>query len=199
MEACSRVRTTVSLVCDAAEEEGRWAKGAASARALQVQPEGAAMAQMSMLARLMLTHQALCAPPSVCSLQATVQHLCYKIARMPDGCRASRAGAQMGIVGLPNVGKSTLFNVLTKMGIPSDNFPFCTIERARPRLLSQRHPLHSCRTARAAVSTLRRAARAQPTTRASTSRTTASSGCARCISPRARCPHSWRLWTSPGW
>ena len=38
----------------------------------------------------------------------------------------------MGIVGLPNVGKSTLFNVLTKMGIPSENFPFCTIERARP-------------------------------------------------------------------
>ncbi len=34
----------------------------------------------------------------------------------------------MGIVGLPNVGKSTLFNVLTKMGIPAENFPFCTIE-----------------------------------------------------------------------
>lgn len=35
---------------------------------------------------------------------------------------------QMGIVGLPNVGKSTLFNTLTKMGIPAENFPFCTIE-----------------------------------------------------------------------
>jgi obg-like ATPase 1 len=34
----------------------------------------------------------------------------------------------MGIVGMPNVGKSTLFNVLTKMGIPAENFPFCTIE-----------------------------------------------------------------------
>lgn len=34
----------------------------------------------------------------------------------------------MGIVGLPNVGKSTLFNVLTRMGIPAENFPFCTIE-----------------------------------------------------------------------
>jgi obg-like ATPase 1 len=35
---------------------------------------------------------------------------------------------QMGIVGLPNVGKSTLFNVLTKMSIPAENYPFCTIE-----------------------------------------------------------------------
>ena len=34
----------------------------------------------------------------------------------------------MGIVGLPNVGKSTLFNVLTRLGIPAENFPFCTIE-----------------------------------------------------------------------
>ena len=31
-------------------------------------------------------------------------------------------------MGLPNVGKSTLFNVLTKMGIPAENFPFCTID-----------------------------------------------------------------------
>lgn len=35
---------------------------------------------------------------------------------------------QVGIVGLPNVWKSTLFNVLTKMGIPAENFPFCTID-----------------------------------------------------------------------
>ncbi len=35
---------------------------------------------------------------------------------------------QCGIVGLPNVGKSTLFNALTKSGIAAENYPFCTIE-----------------------------------------------------------------------
>ena len=35
---------------------------------------------------------------------------------------------KMGIVGLPNVGKSTLFNILTNMSIPAENFPFCTID-----------------------------------------------------------------------
>ena len=33
-----------------------------------------------------------------------------------------------GIVGMPNVGKSTLFNALTKAGVAAENYPFCTIE-----------------------------------------------------------------------
>jgi GTP-binding protein YchF len=37
-------------------------------------------------------------------------------------------GFNCGIVGLPNVGKSTLFNALTKASVGAENFPFCTIE-----------------------------------------------------------------------
>jgi len=40
----------------------------------------------------------------------------------------------MGIVGLPNVGKSTLFNVLTKLSVPAENYPFCTIEPNEARV-----------------------------------------------------------------
>ena len=38
------------------------------------------------------------------------------------------AGLSCGIVGLPNVGKSTLFNALTSNQAPASNYPFCTID-----------------------------------------------------------------------
>jgi len=41
---------------------------------------------------------------------------------------------KMGIVGLPNVGKSTFFNTLTKLNIPAENYPFCTIEPNEARV-----------------------------------------------------------------
>jgi len=40
---------------------------------------------------------------------------------------------KMGIVGLPNVGKSSLFTVLTSLSVPAENFPFCTIEPSTSR------------------------------------------------------------------
>ncbi|MBI4126634.1 MAG: 50S ribosome-binding GTPase, partial [Deltaproteobacteria bacterium] len=38
-------------------------------------------------------------------------------------------GFNCGIVGLPNVGKSTLFNAMTAAHVPSANYPFCTIDQ----------------------------------------------------------------------
>jgi ribosome-binding ATPase YchF (GTP1/OBG family) len=35
----------------------------------------------------------------------------------------------LGVVGLPNAGKSTIFNALTEMSVPAENFPFCTIDK----------------------------------------------------------------------
>ena len=45
-------------------------------------------------------------------------------------CLLGRPGntLKMGIVGLPNVGKSTLFNAITNTNVDAENYPFCTIE-----------------------------------------------------------------------
>src|SRR6187431_797460 len=68
-------------------------------------------------------------------------------------------GIQCGIVGLPNVGKSTLFNALTKAQIAAENYPFCTIDPnvgvvgvPDPRLAVLADIFHSDRTVPATVS-----------------------------------------------
>ena len=41
---------------------------------------------------------------------------------------------KMGLVGLPNVGKSTTFNVLSNLNVPAENYPFCTIEPTEAKI-----------------------------------------------------------------
>ena len=45
---------------------------------------------------------------------------------------------KMGIVGLPNVGKSSFFNILCGMTVPAENFPFCTIDPTVSRYVKSR-------------------------------------------------------------
>jgi hypothetical protein len=45
-----------------------------------------------------------------------------------NGRLSGRCGSCPGIVGLPNVGKSSLFNLLTQQAVAAENFPFCTSE-----------------------------------------------------------------------
>lgn len=56
---------------------------------------------------------------------------------------------KMGIVGLPNVGKSSFFNALANLSVPAENYPFCTIEPSvrglwcRPLLLCFLNGFHA--------------------------------------------------------
>jgi len=53
-----------------------------------------------------------------------------------EECYLGRPGnrVKMGILGLPNVGKSTLFNVLSKQQVPAENYPFCTIDPSKAQV-----------------------------------------------------------------
>ena len=41
---------------------------------------------------------------------------------------------KMGLVGLPNVGKSTTFNMLSNLSVPAENYPFCTIDPSEAKI-----------------------------------------------------------------
>ena len=51
-----------------------------------------------------------------------------KEAPVPDSTHCNMSKLSIGIVGLPNVGKSTLFHALTEIAVPAENYPFCTID-----------------------------------------------------------------------
>ena len=60
-------------------------------------------------------------------LRSDSSHSCAHGVCMASPMHNPSSTAQMGIVGLPNVGKSSLFNLLTEQAIAAENYPFCTI------------------------------------------------------------------------
>ena len=119
-----------------------------------------------------------------------------------------RNNLRMGLVGLPNVGKSSLFNLFTEQSAAAENFPFCTVRGARmrgppgaasgargpaggDRGADSRAPLRPLSTARACRTRAHaRAAprRSIPTRRAAPSPMSASTTSARCSSRPRRSP-----------